>query len=84
MCVCVYVCVCVCVCVQIQGILLQLPSSGKPGEAIIEAAVKESPAAIVMGSRGLGKIRRTLLGSVSEYVTHHAPARCAVTVVRDS
>ena len=37
---------------------------------------------IVMGTRGLGTIRRTLMGSVSDYVVHHA--RIPVIVVRDS
>ena len=45
---------------------------GKPGEAICNA-VKESEADfVVMGSRGLGTVRRTILGSVSDYVLHHA------------
>ncbi len=33
-----------------------------------------------MGTRGMGTIRRTLLGSVSDYVVHHA--HCPVTVCR--
>ncbi|KXJ10401.1 uncharacterized protein LOC110245499 [Exaiptasia diaphana] len=45
---------------------------GKAGEAICEAAKVEGAHMIVMGSRGLGALRRTILGSVSDYVLHHA------------
>ena len=34
---------------------------------------------IVMGSRGIGNIRRTILGSVSDYTVHHADV--PVTIV---
>ncbi|XP_076814281.1 universal stress protein YxiE-like [Clavelina lepadiformis] len=44
----------------------------KPGETILAVADQEGCEMIVMGSRGLGTIRRTLLGSVSDYVIHHA------------
>lgn len=33
---------------------------------------------IVMGSRGIGTIRRTFLGSVSDYCVHHAHIPVAV------
>ncbi|KAK7499947.1 hypothetical protein BaRGS_00008795, partial [Batillaria attramentaria] len=56
----------------------------KPGAAIIRKAEELGAAIIIMGSRGLGKLRRTLMGSVSEYVLHHAPPRVAVTILRDS
>ena len=46
--------------------------SGSPGEGICEIADQYDAKIIVMGTRGLGKIRRTLLGSVSNYVLHHA------------
>jgi len=36
---------------------------------------------IVMGSRGHGRLRRALLGSVSEAVVRHA--HCPVTIVRE-
>ena len=49
-----------------------LRDNGKPGEVIIKHAKKEKANYIVMGCRGLGKIRRTLLGSVSDFVVHHA------------
>ncbi|KAJ7392197.1 hypothetical protein OS493_013571 [Desmophyllum pertusum] len=44
---------------------------GKPGEKICEMALKEKATLIVLGSRGSGLIRRTVLGSVSNYVIHH-------------
>ncbi|XP_076447515.1 universal stress protein in QAH/OAS sulfhydrylase 3'region-like [Babylonia areolata] len=64
-----------------QSRLLQ---GNNPGEAIIKSATEEGANMIIMGSRGLGKLRRTLLGSVSEYVVHHAPSNCSVTILRDS
>ncbi|XP_074619981.1 universal stress protein in QAH/OAS sulfhydrylase 3'region-like isoform X5 [Acropora palmata] len=45
---------------------------GKPGEVICQAANQEKADHIVMGSRGLGTVRRTLLGSVSDYMLHHS------------
>ncbi|CAH1790063.1 unnamed protein product [Owenia fusiformis] len=45
--------------------------SGKAGEAIVKFAKEENATMIVMGSRGLGAVRRTILGSVSDYVLHH-------------
>ncbi len=35
---------------------------------------------IVTGSRGMGKVRRTILGSVSDYLVHHSI--CPVVVCR--
>ncbi|CAH3124444.1 universal stress protein in QAH/OAS sulfhydrylase 3'region-like [Pocillopora verrucosa] len=46
--------------------------SGKPGEVIISYSKKENGTVLVMGCRGLGKLRRTLLGSVSDYVVRHS------------
>lgn len=45
---------------------------GDPGRAIIEKAKELNASYIVTGSRGLGKIRKTLLGSVSSYLLHHS------------
>lgn len=47
-------------------------NSKRPGEGIIEAAEKEKADCIVMGTRGLDMVRRTLLGSVSDYVVRHS------------
>lgn len=52
----------------------------KPGEFVVETARKENATYIVMGTRGLGKIRRTVMGSVSDFVVHHA--NCPVVVCR--
>lgn len=44
----------------------------KAGDHILHY-IKENPVNIVvMGSRGMGKLRRTFLGSVSDHVLHHA------------
>ncbi|HEX2728464.1 MAG TPA: universal stress protein, partial [Rubrobacteraceae bacterium] len=49
-------------------------------DAILDLCEEISPDLLVMGSRGLGTLRRVLVGSVSEGVVHHAP--CTVLVVR--
>lgn len=43
-----------------------------PGEGIVTIAEQEKADLIVMGTRGLDRIRRTLLGSVSDYVLRHS------------
>jgi nucleotide-binding universal stress UspA family protein len=53
---------------------------GDPGGAICTVARDIDADVIVLGSRGRGVVKRVLLGSVSEYVLHHAP--CPVLVVR--
>ena len=50
----------------------------KPGEFLCEAAKKNNVKLIVAGRRGLGKVRRTVIGSVSDYIIHHAD--CPVLV----
>lgn len=46
--------------------------SSKPGEAIVEASKTERATMVIMGTRGMGSIRRTIMGSVSDYVVHHS------------
>jgi nucleotide-binding universal stress UspA family protein len=53
---------------------------GAPGPVLCEYAETVGADVIVVGSRGLGAIRRALLGSVSSHVVHNAP--CPVLVVR--
>jgi nucleotide-binding universal stress UspA family protein len=58
---------------------IQALRCGRAGELIVEVANKEGVVMIVIGSRGLGVLRRTLMGSVSQYVLHHA--HCPVVVI---
>jgi nucleotide-binding universal stress UspA family protein len=47
-------------------------NSKSPGQAIISTAESDGARMIVVGTRGLDVVRRTLLGSVSEYVVRHS------------
>ncbi|KAL7746546.1 hypothetical protein RI367_008073 [Sorochytrium milnesiophthora] len=53
---------------------------GDPRTEIVRKAIEMRANLLVMGSRGLGPIKRAFVGSVSDYVVHNAP--CAVLVVR--
>ena len=54
--------------------------SGVIGEEICEFASNWSADLILIGSRGFKGLKEMFLGSVSNYVTHHAP--CSVLIVR--
>src|SRR5215216_1479242 len=56
------------------------PRVGRPDAEIIDQAEEISAGLIVIGSRGIGPIRRALTGSVSDSVVRHA--HCPVMVVR--
>ena len=55
---------------------------GNPGRTICDRAKSWSADLILIGSRGLTGVKEMFLGSVSNYVTHHAP--CSVLILRES
>lgn len=46
--------------------------ASSPGHGIVNVANELNAELIVTGSRGMGSIRRTFLGSVSDYILHHS------------
>lgn len=56
------------------------PVLGRPDAQIVALAEELGAGLVVVGSRGLGGIRRALLGSVSDSAVRHA--HCPVIVVR--
>jgi nucleotide-binding universal stress UspA family protein len=54
---------------------------GRAEEEIVERAEELGAGLIVMGSRGHSRLRRALMGSVSDAVVRHA--HCPVTIVRE-
>ena len=62
---------------RIAGAHLRL---GRPAEQIVNLSEELDAGVIVIGSRGLGRLRRALMGSVSDSVVRHA--HCPVFVVR--
>jgi nucleotide-binding universal stress UspA family protein len=57
-------------------------ANARADEEIVELAQSIDAGMIVMGSRGQGRLRRALLGSVSESVVRHA--HCPVVIVRET
>ena len=73
------VCVCVCVCVQVNG-EFKVVGGKDAWHQIIQYQESIGGKMIVIGTRGANALRRTLMGSVSDSVVHHA--HCPVLVCR--
>ncbi|KAJ8301510.1 hypothetical protein KUTeg_020497 [Tegillarca granosa] len=56
---------------KIKG-TVQTSHCTKPGEGILNVAADVKADYVVVGCRGRGKLRRTFLGSVSDYLMHHS------------
>ncbi|KAG1333909.1 Universal stress protein A [Cocos nucifera] len=53
---------------------------GDPKDVICGATEEMNIDLLIMGSRGLGKIKRAILGSVSDHCAHHA--KCPILIVK--
>jgi nucleotide-binding universal stress UspA family protein len=53
---------------------------GDPKEVLVEAAKTWNADTIFIGARGMGRVERLVLGSVSSATVVHAP--CSVEIVR--
>ena len=62
--------------INIHTVLIE----GDPASKIIGYSEMEKFDIIIMGSRGMGKFKELILGSVSNKILHHA--KCSVMVVR--
>ncbi|CAF2112793.1 unnamed protein product [Brassica oleracea var. botrytis] len=63
-------------CVKTETMILE----GDPKEMICQAVEQNHVDLLVVGSRGLGMIKRAFIGSVSDYCVQHA--QCPVLIVR--
>jgi nucleotide-binding universal stress UspA family protein len=61
-------------------VALPIVSEGDPKDLLVAKAKDWKAATIFVGARGLGRVERLLLGSVSSAIVAHAP--CTVEVVR--
>ena len=62
--------------ITIKSVLLQ----GNPAPVILDFIRKENFDLVIMGSRGMGKFKELILGSVSSKIMHHSP--CAIMIMR--
>jgi nucleotide-binding universal stress UspA family protein len=62
--------------VKIETVIVE----GDPASNITNYAQKENIDLIIIGSRGLGRFKEMMLGSVSNKVLHHA--KCSVLIVK--
>ncbi|XP_062591009.1 stress response protein NhaX-like [Saccostrea cucullata] len=57
---------------NLSGEVVRIQGEGNPGHDIIHKAKEKKADMIVTGSRGMGKLRRTFMGSVSDFLVHHS------------
>lgn len=68
---------------ELAGVAVEtIQKTGSPGETICDVAKEWQADLILLGSRGRAGLSEWLLGSVSNYVMHHAP--CSVLVCREA
>ena len=57
---------------KVQVLNREKSESESVGRTICNMVKEMNPTCVVIGQRGLGTVKRTLFGSVSDYVLHHA------------
>lgn len=57
-----------------------LIGQGDSRDEIVDAVDKVKADSLILGSRGIGALKRTFLGSTGDYCLHHA--NCVVIVVK--
>jgi nucleotide-binding universal stress UspA family protein len=63
-----------------RGVSVEFHSSlGEPANALVELAEKLNADLLVVGNRGMSGMKRFVLGSVPNKVSHHCP--CSVLIV---
>ncbi|KAL5708926.1 hypothetical protein ACHQM5_019669 [Ranunculus cassubicifolius] len=62
--------------IKAESVILE----GDPKDMICQAAEQIQPDMVVVGSRGLSKLKRAFLGSVSDYCAHHV--KCPILIVK--
>ena len=65
--------------VPTSDVITRIERGMKSGHVIVDVTNDVSADLVVMGTRGLGAVRRTILGGVSDYVLHHS--KCPVLIV---
>ena len=60
----------------------QVHQVGSPAEVILETAQSAQPDMIVLGARGIGRVKELMLGSVSHRTVLHAP--CSIFIMKGS
>eukprot|EP00252_Welwitschia_mirabilis_P001638 TRINITY_DN11549_c0_g1_i1.p1 TRINITY_DN11549_c0_g1~~TRINITY_DN11549_c0_g1_i1.p1 ORF type:complete len:158 (-),score=27.77 TRINITY_DN11549_c0_g1_i1:189-662(-) len=68
------------ICKSIKVVPETVAVTGDARDVLTDAVKKYNPEMLVVGSHGYGRIKRTFLGSVSDYCTHHVT--CPVVVVK--
>jgi len=64
-----------------QGLKIErYAREGDPADAILDVAEEQNADLIVVGNKGMTGVKRFLLGSVPNKVSHHAP--CSVMIIR--
>ncbi|MCE7766573.1 hypothetical protein GQL56_28500, partial [Pseudomonas putida] len=69
----------ICTAKSVNEVIVEV-EEGDARNVLCEAVEKHHASILVVGSHGYGVLKRTVLGSVSDYCAHHA--HCSVMIVK--